>query len=108
MHWLRSTRKWLLLAALALGVLAVAVVVIDVANEDGAGDGLSFLPIAAGLLVPLAIPLLALRARWYRLLALVCALVALVIYAVLALGGAGPLFPSAVLVLLTIFTPQPP
>jgi hypothetical protein len=108
MHWLRSTRKWLLIAALALGVVAVVAVSLTVADEDGAAAGFAFLSIGAGLLLPVVLPLLALRSRWFRLLALNCALIAFLLYALLSLGGGFLLFPSALLVALTIFTPQPP
>jgi hypothetical protein len=108
MRWLHSLRRRLLLVALALGAVIVAAVSLDVADEDGAGAGLVFLTIGSGLLLPIAAPLLCLRTRWFRLLALGCALIAFLLYALLSLGGAFLLFPSALLVLLTIFTPQPP
>jgi hypothetical protein len=101
-------RKAFLLVALGWGAFVVLVVAVWALVEEDVGAAAIALAGGAILLIPLALPLLALRSRWYRIATLCCALVAACFYLALGLFLA-PLFllPSALIVLLSVLPPQP-
>jgi hypothetical protein len=101
-------RKALLLLALAWGALVVVIATGWVVADDDPGTAALVFAAGTVLLLPVALPLLVLRSRWYRLTAFTCGLLALTIYTALALVYAYLLWPSALLVLLSVLPPQRP
>ena len=101
-------RRGLLLVALALGAIAVLIVVSWYAEDgDWVGAG-GVLILGAVVVAPLALPLRYLRSPSYRPIALGVAVLTGLVYLFLTIAGGLLLFPSALLVLLSTLTRQPP
>ena len=100
-------RKALLLLALGWGALIVLIVIAYLVEDGDWGAAAAALVGGTLLLVPVALPLLLLRSRWYRIATFCCALVAALLDLALVLAGGLFLLPSAALVLLAVLPPQP-